>query len=192
MRDVSIAVLAGGKSRRMGQNKSFVLLNGRPMIEHILDQLATLALPTFIVTNEPEAYARYEVPLVPDIVRDRGALGGIYTALRWSSTSCVLCAACDMPFLNSVLLRQLIEHQTGYDAVVARLSGIWQVFPGVYSHACLPILEASLRAGKLQLQAILNTLQICPLEIDEVQLYDPLLQSFVNLNTPNELAQYRS
>jgi molybdopterin-guanine dinucleotide biosynthesis protein A len=55
MHDVSIAVLAGGKSRRMGQNKSFILLNGKPMIDHILDQLASLELPIFIVTNDLSA-----------------------------------------------------------------------------------------------------------------------------------------
>src|SRR5687768_17502736 len=91
MRDVSIAILAGGKSRRMGQNKSFVPLHGRPLIEHILDQLATLELPTCIVTNEPDAYVHYGLPLVTDVVPDQGALGGLYTALRWSPTPYVLC-----------------------------------------------------------------------------------------------------
>lgn len=190
MRDVSIAVLAGGKSRRMGQNKSFVQLNGRPMIEHILDQLAVLALPTFIVTNEPEAYARYEVPLVPDLVRDRGALGGIYTASEYSHTPYVLCAACDMPFLDPVLLRLLIARRTGYKAVAARLNGVWQVFPGVYNRACLSIFDAALQTGQYRLQTALNALQTYPLDESEIRAHGLDLQSFVNLNTPGELAQY--
>jgi molybdopterin-guanine dinucleotide biosynthesis protein A len=190
MRDVSIVVLAGGKSRRMGQNKSFVQLNGRPMIEHILDQLAVLALPTFIVTNEPEAYAGYGLPLFPDVVRDRGALGGIYTALEYSHTPYVLCAACDMPFLDPALLRLLTARRTGYEAVAARLDGIWQVFPGVYSRACLPIFQASLRAEQHRMQTILSALQIYPLDAFEIHAHGLDLQSFVNLNTPGELAQY--
>jgi molybdenum cofactor guanylyltransferase len=190
MPDVSIAVLAGGKSRRMGQNKSFVLLNGKPMIEHILDQLALLGLPVFIVTNAPEGYAHYGLPLVPDVVPDQGALGGIYTALRWSSTPYLLCAACDMPFLNPALLRLLIQRRADYEAVVARLNGIWQVFPGVYSRDCLPALESSLKAQQLHLQTILSALQIYPLDTAEICVHDPQLQSFVNLNTPGELAQY--
>jgi molybdenum cofactor guanylyltransferase len=190
MRDVSIAILAGGKSRRMGQNKSFVPLHGRPLIEHILDQLATLELPTCIVTNEPDAYARYGLPLVPDVVPDRGALGGICTALHYSRTPYVLCAACDMPFLNPALLRLLIQRRADYEAVAARLDEIWQVFPGVYSRTCLPKLQASLRTGQLKLQTILSALQIYPLEISEIRIHDPHLQSFVNLNTPGELAQH--
>lgn len=190
MRDVSIAILAGGKSRRMGQNKSFVPLHGRPLIEHILDQLATLELPTCIVTNEPDAYVRYGLPLVSDLVPDQGALGGLYTALQWSPTPYVLCAACDMPFLNPALMRLLIQRRADYEAVAARLDEIWQVFPGVYSRACLPKLQASLRAGRLRLQTILSALQIYPLEISEIRIHDPHLQSFVNLNTPGELAQH--
>lgn len=190
MHDVSIAVLAGGKSRRMGQNKSFVRLNGKPMIEHIIEQLASLELPIFVVTNDLEAYAHYGLPLVPDVVSDRGAMGGIYTALQWSFTPYVLCAACDMPFLNPALLRLLIEHRADCDAVVARLCDVWQVFPGVYSHACLPTLEVSLSTGQFQLQSILSTLQIYPLNIDELRIIDPQLQSFINLNTPDELAHY--
>jgi molybdopterin-guanine dinucleotide biosynthesis protein A len=121
----------------MGQNKSFALLNGKPMIEHILGQLALLGLPIFIVTNTPEAYARYRLPMVGDILPDHGALGGIYMALQSSSTAYVLCAACDMPFLNTALLRFLIQCCAGYEAVAAGLNGVWQVFPGVYSQACL-------------------------------------------------------
>jgi molybdopterin-guanine dinucleotide biosynthesis protein A len=190
MSDVSIAVLAGGKSRRMGQNKSFVPLNGRPMIEHILDQLAALELPIFIVTNEPDSYVRYGLPLVPDLVPDRGALGGLYTALQWSSTPWVLCAACDMPFLRPTLLRLLLQRCTDVEAVAARLDGVWHAFPGVYSRACLTAFQASLRAGQYRLQTILGALHICPLDISEICIHDPHLRSFVNLNTPGELARY--
>lgn len=189
MHDVSIAVLAGGKSRRMGQNKSFVRVGGKPMIEHIIDQLSSLGLPMFIVTNDLETYAAYGLPLVRDVVADCGALGGIYSALRWCHTPYVLCAACDMPFLNSALLRMLIQHRPNYEAVVACFNDIWQVFPGVYSRACLPSFEGALSAGRFQLQGILDTLQICPLDVSEIYSHDPRLQSFINLNTPDELAR---
>jgi molybdopterin-guanine dinucleotide biosynthesis protein A len=95
-----------------------------------------------------------------------------------------------MPFLNPALLRLLIQRRTAYEAVVARLSGIWQVFPGVYSCDCLPTLEASLRAGQFQLQKILSTLQAYPLDTCEIHSHDPQLQTFINLNTPSELALY--
>lgn len=190
MRDVSIAILAGGKSRRMGQNKSFVLLDGKPMIEHVLDQLRLLELPIFIVTNTPEAYVHYGLPLYRDILPDHGALGGIYTALQSSVTPYVLCAACDMPFLNPALLDFILRQRAGYEAVVALMEGKWYVFPGVYSRASLDTFEDFLNRREFHLQTVLNTLRTRPLTLGEIRAHDPHLRSFINLNTPLELAQY--
>lgn len=189
MHDVSIAVLAGGKSRRMGQNKSFVLLDGKPMIDHVLDHLRLLELPIFIVTNTPELYTYYEMPLFRVIRPDHGALGGIYTTLQSSSTPFVLCAACDMPFLNPALLDFMLRHRAGYEAVIALLKGLWQAFPGVYNLACLHTFEGFLNRRQFHLQTVLHTLRTCPLAIDEIRTHDPHLRSFINLNTPIELAQ---
>jgi molybdenum cofactor guanylyltransferase len=192
MPDVSIAILAGGQSRRMGQNKSFVSLHGKPMMTHVLESLAPLELPTFIVTNTPDDYAHYGLPMVGDVIPQHGALGGLYTALKFSRTPYVLCAACDMPFLSLPLLRFLIDQCPGHDAAAATLEGVWQVFPGVYSQACLSTLERSIAAGALQLQRVLNSLNIAALQDAQLRPFDPDLRSFANINTPIELTRFEN
>lgn len=192
MPDVSIAILAGGQSRRMGQNKSFVSLHGKPMMTHVLERLAPLDLPTFIVTNTPDEYAHYNLPMVGDVMPQHGALGGLYTALKTSSTAVVLCAACDMPFLNPPLLRFMIDQCAGHDVAAAILDGVWQVFPGAYSQSCLPTFEHSLKTGALQLQRVLNSLKIAAVQDADLRPFDPELRSFANINTPIELNRFQT
>ena len=95
--DLSVAVLAGGKSSRMGQDKAFVAVRGRPLIEDVLAGLAGLGGEVFIVTNQPEPYRYLGLPLHADVLPDQGALGGVYSALYHSARPRTLCVACDMP-----------------------------------------------------------------------------------------------
>lgn len=82
MIDFSVAIMAGGQSSRMGTDKAFVQLDGRPLIAHLLERVADLGQrETFIVTNQPAEYAPLGLPLHADVLPGKGSLGGIYTAL---------------------------------------------------------------------------------------------------------------
>jgi molybdopterin-guanine dinucleotide biosynthesis protein A len=74
---VTVALLAGGKSSRMGTDKAFVRVLGRPLIEDILAQVDGLGAETLIVTNRPDDYRYLGLPLFGDVLPDKGALGGI-------------------------------------------------------------------------------------------------------------------
>ena len=98
----TVAILAGGQSSRMGADKSFVPVLGRPMIEHVLARLADLGqAETILVTNRPDAYAYLALPTYTDVIPAKGALGGIYSALHYSPSPYTLVLACDMPFVSS-------------------------------------------------------------------------------------------
>src|SRR5215207_5776636 len=97
---ISAAILAGGQSRRMGADKSFMLLDGRPIFEHVLTCVRELELPILLVTNSRKKYTAYHLPMTPDVLPGQGSLGGLYTAIWSSTTEFTLCVACDMPFLN--------------------------------------------------------------------------------------------
>src|SRR5512139_3443691 len=74
-------VLAGGKSRRFGRNKSIERFQGERLIERQVRTLRSLFPEVMIVTNTPELYLDLDVTIVQDIIPDRGPLGGIYTGL---------------------------------------------------------------------------------------------------------------
>src|SRR5262245_20029247 len=78
---LSVAILAGGKSSRLGQDKAFVEVRGRPLIEDLVAQTEGVGTETLIVTNHPKAYRYLNLPLFSDVLPERGPLGGLYTAL---------------------------------------------------------------------------------------------------------------
>ena len=101
----SLAIIAGGQSRRMGRDKAFVDLGGKPLIEHVIERSADLGqAETILITNKPAQYAHLGLPMFRDILPDKGSLGGIYTALvRTRVVLMCWSLACDMPFVNSRL-----------------------------------------------------------------------------------------
>ncbi|MBN8638418.1 MAG: molybdenum cofactor guanylyltransferase, partial [Anaerolineae bacterium] len=127
-----IAILAGGQSRRMGTDKSFVRLNEKPLLQHVIERVSALQLPLVLIANDPAKYADFGLPVITDVLPNAGSLGGIYTAVQHGDAEYTLCVACDMPFLNPALLRYLLDQATGVDAVVPFVDGTAHALHAVY------------------------------------------------------------
>lgn len=187
--NLTVAIQAGGKSSRMGTDKAFVLFQGRPMIEVVRERVEGLGSELIVVTNRPEAYAHLGLRLVPDVIPEQGPLGGIYTAIYHSANPYTLVVACDMPWLS----RPLLEHQVALrgeaDIVVPR----WEKFPeplhAVYSKACLGPIEENIREGRLKITGFYGRVGVRWVDRKEIERFDPEGKSFVNVNTPDELAE---
>ena len=187
MNDVTIAIQAGGKSSRMGTDKSFVMFNGRAMIEIVLEKVADLGSEIILITNKPDNYRQLGVPLYPDILPEKGPLGGIYTAVAKAQNPHTLIVACDMPWLN----RDLLEYQIGLrneaDIIVPR----WQKFPeplhAIYNKACLPAIEENLEADRLKITSFFGKVTVRFVERAEIKQYDSDGRCFRNVNTPADL-----
>ena len=189
--DFTVAVLAGGRSARMGADKSFVRVLGHPLIEHILAQAAGLGDETLIVTNRPQDYAYLGLPLFGDVLPDKGALGGLYSALHAARGQHVLCIACDMPFLVRGLLDYLISLRSEGAAVVPRIASQTEPFRAVYRRDCLGMIRTALEAGRLRVSDSLAQLQVRYVDEAEIDRFDPDRLSFVNVNTPEDLERAR-
>ena len=94
---LTLAIQAGGRSSRMGKDKALLDFGGQPLIQQVLSRLESLADETIVTTNHPEDYHFLGFPLIPDVIPDRGALGGLYTALNAASHPLVAVVACDLP-----------------------------------------------------------------------------------------------
>ena len=189
---LTVAILAGGKSSRMGTDKSFVRVLGRPLIEDVLAQLAGLGDETLIVTNRPDDYAYLDVPLYADVLPDKGALGGLYTALHAAQQARVLCVACDMPFVVRPLLDALVALAGEADVVMPRLAGEAEPFRAVYAPAaCLAPIRACLDAGRLRVISFFSQVRVRFVDEPELDRFDPQRLSFFNVNTPDDLAEAR-
>lgn len=189
---LTVAIMAGGKSSRMGRDKSFVLFNGRPLIESVLAQVAGLGQETLIITNKPADYAHLGLPTFSDIYADCGPLGGIYTAVARASHPHTLIVACDMPWLNRGLLHYLISLRETADIIVPR----WQKYPeplhAIYSKACLPAIQARLEARELKITGFFGQVTVRYVERSEIVVWDENGRCFTNLNTPEELSHQQT
>ena len=189
--DLTIAILAGGRSSRMGTDKAFVRVLGRPLIEEILGQSAGLGTESLIITNRPAEYAYLGVPLFGDVLPDKGPLGGLYTALHSATRPHVLCIACDMPFVVRPLLDYLISLIPEGDAIMPRLDGEAEPFRAIYSRACLAPIRAALDAGRMRMISFFPDVSVRFVDEAEIDRFDPQHLSFFNVNTPEDLEQAR-
>jgi molybdopterin-guanine dinucleotide biosynthesis protein A len=185
---VTGAVLAGGRSRRMGSNKALLPCGGQRLIEHVLDVLRPLFPELLIAANEPAPYAALGVPVHPDRIPDKGPLGGIYTALASSSHPRTFCLACDMPLANAAVIARLCSLAPAFDVVVPHSPKGYEPLHAVYSRACLPALEVMLRKERLRVDELFSAVRVYRVDVEDLRPLDPRLTSFLNVNTPAELA----
>jgi len=190
----TVAIIAGGQSRRMGQDKAFLELDGQALIDRVLERSAKRGqAETIIITNKPAAYAHLGQPMYGDALPNSGALGGIYTALLRARAPAVLALACDMPFLNRDLLRLLLgQLSADVDIIAPRVAGYPQALHAIYKKTCLPPIARQLAAGQLKIIRFYAQMRLLYLDEADYAACDPTGQSFTNLNTPAELAQAHS
>ena len=187
--DFSIAILAGGRSRRMGQDKGLAPLGGRAMVEHVLAAAAPLGAEVFLATNRAEDYAYLGLRIAQDEWPGSGSLEGLRTALAAAATEKVLVLACDLPFLRRPLLEHLARQTGEFQALVPRVGGRLHPLVATYERSCLPEVEAARARGEMSLQALLETIVLLELDETHVRNLDPDGLSFINVNSHDELME---
>lgn len=187
------AVLAGGAARRYGgRPKGLVELGGRRILDRVVDVVAAVTgNPPLLVANAPDADRwRPDLRTIPDVRRDSGSLGGIYTAVV-SGAGPVLCVAWDMPFLTATLLDTLVQGAAsgGWDAFLPESDGRRGVEPlcAVYGPACGPAIERQLERGDLRAIGFHADVKVGTLPLERVRLFGDPDELFFNVNTPADL-----
>jgi molybdenum cofactor guanylyltransferase len=187
---LTIAIQAGGQSRRMQRDKGLVPLNGRPLIEHLLERVRPLGYEILVTTNKPDDYAYLGLPMACDEQPGAGALAGLHTALKAARGERVLVLACDMPFVNVPLLRYLLKLSPDFDVVVPRWQEVLQTLHAVYSRQdCLPAVEEVLEQGRKRVISFYSQVRVREISEDEIGRFDSQGLSFFNVNTPDELQE---
>ena len=141
-------ILSGGKSIRMGENKAFIEIEGIPIIHRIYNLFERLFDEVIIVTNQKEIFSNLNAKIYEDLIPNRGALGGLYTGLFFSSFLFSFCVACDMPFLKESVVRFLTANIGDYDVVVPKTKDGLQPLHAVYSKNCLKPIKKIIDEGK--------------------------------------------
>ena len=190
--EISGIILAGGKSQRMGEDKAFIKIAEKPIIETIIDLFQKLFKETLIVTNRMDSYLYLNGAVYEDISPDQGALGGLYTGLVRSNFFHSFAAACDMPFLNRGVISYVCQQADGYDVVVPRTPDGFQPLHALYSKRCLGPIETILMEEKTRIVDLYPLVRVRVVDFREFVSIDPEMQSFVNINTPEELNRLKN
>jgi molybdenum cofactor guanylyltransferase len=187
MSQFSIAILVGGKSSRMGQNKALLDIGGKPLLQVMIERLKPLEAEIFLVANAAEHYQQFNLPIIPDKIPNKAALGGIYTALQHSKHESCFVLACDMPLIQPKLLIRMLESvDANALALVPRFKNNVQPLHSLYKESCIKGLESALEQNHLKIRQFLES--ICVQYFDDYQAIDPLGVSFSNLNSPEDYA----
>lgn len=183
MIEKTLAILAGGKSSRMNyNNKAFLDYNGKAFIEHIIEAGKNFK-EIIIVANNKEIYRKFNLKVVEDVYKDKGPLGGIYSALVNATYDKVLCVACDMPLIRKNTLSKLGEIGLEYDVLIPKIEDRLQPLCSVYSKSIIDKVEYNLINNENKLQNLIMELDYKVIE-DELECID-----FININTPKDYEQ---
>ncbi len=185
--DTAGVILAGGGSTRFGSNKALAEINGIPIIKQVADILNTLFDECLLITNTPATYEFLEWQTTPDIFTGCGPLAGIHAALATISSSRAFIAGCDMPFLNTDLIRFICTRLGKWDCVIPRHSRGIEPLHAVYAKSLLPLLEKTLEHGDHKVGAFVNRLNVLWVEEKEMLSIVPDLHSFHNINRQQDM-----
>jgi len=185
-------ILSGGKNTRMGENKAFIRVDGERIIDRTIRIFRDLFEETVLVTNDPLAYLEFDLTIVTDIIKGKGALGGIYTGLFHSSCEQAFVSPCDMPFLNSDFIRYMQERAQGYDVVVPVQPAGFQPLHAIYSRRCLPAIKQCIDEDRLKITGFYKKARVLEIPPEVTASFDPVGRMFFNVNTPGDLEEAAS
>ncbi len=179
-------VLAGGASRRMGRNKAFLQLEGRSLIEIVLERTMDVCAEVLIVAGEVSPYVGLGARVVEDRFPGVGVLGGLHAGLHAASNDLSLAVGCDMPFVEPDLLVAFAGWAVGFDVALLRHGRYTEPLHAAYRRTCLPAIERAITGGAHRVISFFPDVRVRYVTLPEVKVIDPHLNSFRNVNTPRE------
>lgn len=167
----------------MGVDKGLLLFKGKAIIEHVLEQIQAVVQKVVIVSNNPE-YKKFGVEVIPDLIKDIGPAGGIYTALKHTDKNMNFILSCDMPFVTREAIQYIIENATQSQITLPVHKDKTEPLFGVYSKECSNTWFELISKGIIKLQDLVVTFNLKTLAIENHPLFKDSL--FMNINTKKD------
>lgn len=179
----------------MGADKSRLILGDRTLLAHVIGRVASACQPVVVVARTTDEYPDCGAEVTADRWPGSGPLGGLITGLGAVAAPCAGAASCaavvaaDLPFVEPALLSGLLTLRAGWDAVIPEVSGLPQPHCAIYARAAGRVAEAVFDAGGRSLRELLDApgLRVLYVKDEQLRAWDPDLQSFLNVNTPEDL-----
>jgi len=187
-------VLAGGRSLRLGRSKALQAIQGKSLIQWVVDRLAMLSTEIIIVTARGEAIpcsSAVRIKTVADIYPAKGTLVGIHSGLIASSSSRAIVVGCDMPFLSVRLLEYMSQTLADSDVALPRIGEMVEPLCAVYSKNCLAPIQELLDQNELRISRLFGMVKVRYIDEDDIDSFDSEHLSFFNVNSQVDLDRAR-
>ena len=181
------AIVAGGKSSRMGLDKALLEWEGKSLIQIAVDAVSAVCDKLTIIADNGERFLSLGLDIYPDKISGMGPLGGIYTALCVSESEKVFCVGCDMPFLDEDVIRGMLDIAEESDVVVPYLDGGFHPLHAVYSRNCIKPIRDTLESASPRVIDFYDRVRVRSVGEDD---FPTLSYSLTNLNTPADVEKY--
>jgi molybdopterin-guanine dinucleotide biosynthesis protein A len=187
MNSIEGFILIGGQSRRMGTDKSQLIIAGQSFVERIAAELSSVTTSVKLV-GANSAAAKINLASVPDVYPGWGALGGVHAAISACSAPWALIVACDFPFITRNLFTRLASVREDFEAVAPiQNDGIPQPLCALYRvEPCVRLAEDFIKSGERKPVALLQSVQTRWVAFDELRDLEGADRFFENINTPED------
>jgi len=179
----SAVILAGGKSSRMGRDKALLEFGDETLIERLYRTLRGVFEEILISANDPKTYEFVGAPIVCDVYEKEGSLAGIHAGLLHAASDKCFFVACDMPFVNTELVRYLARFADDYDVVIPMSRNGLEPLHAFYSRTCVPHIEEQLGRGNPKIIDFFPHVRVRRISVEEMSEIDPEELSYFNINT---------
>ncbi|MBI4753411.1 molybdenum cofactor guanylyltransferase [Candidatus Desantisbacteria bacterium] len=200
MSELNAIINAGGQSLRFGSDKAEMMLEGKRVIEILIERLQGVCSQIIIVSNQLKGDGYHGVRIVKDVICGIGPLGGIHAGLLASNTHHNLVIACDMPFINIEFIKYMIAQvKPEDDAIIPMIHNRAEPLCGIYAGSCIPVIEGlagtttgvhpEKKARGFCVLRLLDEVKVRYIEEEIIRQFDPQMRMFFNINTVEELQQ---
>ncbi len=178
--DITGVILAGGRSSRFGVNKALAPFRGKTIIRRVVHVLKPIFKEVILITNTPDPYVPLRLPMFPDVVSDKGPMGGIITAFESTVNDRIFVVGCDMPILNPETILKILQNSRDADAAIASHDGVNEYLLALYSRNLLGRMRHCLEEDQLSLHEFCSNL-------DRIVWVPVGGDSWFNVNTKKDL-----
>ncbi len=185
-KSIKPVILVGGKGKRLGKNKALISIDGESVLRKTVFLLEEIfeTVPLLIGDNsEINGF-----PVIPDVVKGAGPLGGLYTAFLHTDAKFIFLTACDMPFIKRELLIAMKEKLPPCcDVFVPYYRGFTEPLFAFYSRRLLGSVEEIISLKKyFPVRKIFSFAKVLYFDEREIVKYDPEFLTFININTKED------
>lgn len=186
MVDVISAILAGGKSTRMGRDKATLVLDNEPLIQRVYGVVREVFDNTIVVSNNLKALPGMSIPIIEDVVAVQGPLTGIVTALIHTGADYVFALACDMPFLSGEAMKYMLDNIAGEDIIIPKTEKGYEPLHAIYNRSCISYMLTCIERGRYRIADIFPYLSVKVVK-EVPPFFCNGISVFTNINTEEEL-----